>query len=122
MHILVVDDNHDIVELLKTLLESGGYEVTVAMGGKECLDLILKDDFDAILLDITMPEVSGFDVIQSLKDSGHLDQQKIILFTAATISDSEIEKWKETGVKACLRKPFDPSSLFQTISDVSIQE
>ena len=120
MHILVVDDNKDIVELLQSLLESGGYEVESAMGGEECLDLISNKQFDIILLDITMPGFSGLDVVQSLKDSGKLDSNNVILFTAASISDEEIEKWTNVGVKACLRKPFDPGVLFEAISNVSM--
>ena len=119
MKILVVDDNEDIVELMKSLLESGGYDINTTTSGKECLNLILKEKFDIVLLDVTMPEFSGLDVIQSLKDSGNLDKNKIILFTAASISDDEIEKWIKMGVKNCLRKPFDPSTLFEAINIVS---
>ena len=122
MHILVVDDNPDIVELMQSLLESGGYDVSTTTGGNSCLEILSKEEFDVVLLDITMPDVSGFDVVQKLNDSNRLEKNKIILFTAASISDSELDKWKEIGVKACLRKPFDPATLFQIISDVSMQE
>jgi CheY-like chemotaxis protein len=121
VRILVVDDNKDIVELLKSLLESVEYEVTSAQNGKECLNLISKETFDIILLDITMPEVSGLDVVQNLHDSGNLEKNKVILFTAASISDTEIEKWIKMGVRACLRKPFGPELLFETVSNVNMQ-
>lgn len=121
MQILVIDDNNDIVELLKTLLESVGYDVSTSNSGKESLDLIRKEEYEIVLLDITMPDFSGLDVIQSLKDSGDLEKNKIILFTAAAISDAEIKKWKEFGIKDCLRKPFDPALLFETITNVSMQ-
>ena len=122
MHILVVDDTPDIVDLMKTMLESGGYEVTGAQGGKECLDLLGKEAFDIILLDVTMPEVSGLDVVKELHESGNLEKNNVILFTAASISDDEIEKWRQLGVKDCLRKPFDPGALFEAVSNVSTQE
>ena len=122
MHILVVDDNPDIVELMQSLLESGGYDVSTTSGGNSCLEILSKEEFDIILLDITMPDVSGFDVVQKLNDLKRLEKNKVILFTAASISDSELDKWKEIGVKACLRKPFDPGTLFQIISDVSMKE
>ena len=122
MRILVVDDNPDIVGLMQNLLESGGYDVATTTGGNACLELLSKDEFDIVLLDITMPDVSGFDVVRKLCETNQLDENKIILFTAASISDSEIDKWKKIGVKACIRKPFEPDSLFQIISDVSIQE
>jgi CheY-like chemotaxis protein len=119
--ILVVDDNDDITGLLNDLLESGGYDVTSVNNGKDALNLILKKTFDVVLLDVTMPEFSGLDVIQSLKDSGDLEKNKIILFTAASISDREIQKWIDMGVKHCLRKPFDPRMLFESISNVTAQ-
>lgn len=118
MKVLVVDDNQDILELLKSLLEMGGYDPIIIASGKEGLNLILKEKFDIVLLDITMPEFSGFDIVQSLKDSGNLENNIIILFTAASISDAEIEKWMNLGVKGFLRKPFDPEMLFETINKV----
>jgi len=121
MYIFVVDDNKDIVELLKNILESSGYDVSTSTSGKESLDLIKHKNFDIVLLDITMPEFSGLDIVQSLKDSGDLEKNKIILFTAASISDEEIKKWKEFGVQDCLRKPFDPSVLFETLTNVSMK-
>jgi len=120
--VLVVDDNEDILELLKSLLEMGGYDPIIIASGKEGLNLILKEKFDIVLLDITMPEFSGFDIVQSLKDSGDLENNIIILFTAAAISDVEIEKWMNLGVKGFLRKPFNPEKLFETINKVSEED
>ena len=118
MKVLIIDDNLDILDLLKNLLELGGYDPIIIASGKEGLDLILKNKFDIILLDITMPGLSGFDIVQSLKDSGDLDKNTIILFTAAAIPDTEIELWVKMGVKGFLRKPFDPAMLFETINKV----
>jgi len=119
MQVLIVDDNREIIELMQTLLDAGGYEVHTSTSGKECLDLILKEKFDVILLDITMPKFSGFDVVQSLKDTNNLDKNNVILFTAASIPDEEIEKWVKMGVKGYLRKPFEPRELFEAIIEVS---
>ena len=79
MKILIVDDNQDILDLLKSLLESGGYDPITIASGKEGLDLILKEKFDIILLDITIPDFSGFDIVQSLKDSGDLEKNSVIV-------------------------------------------
>jgi DNA-binding response OmpR family regulator len=87
----------------------------------EALGLILKETFDAVLLDLTMPEFSGLDVIQNLKDSGDLEKNKIILLTAVSVSAQEIQKWIDMGVKNFLRKPFDPIMLFDSISNVTTQ-
>lgn len=120
MKILLIDDNADIVKLLDTLLKSVGYEITTALNGKDGLDLIVKEKFDLILLDITMPDFSGFDVVASLQDSDNLKKNNIIFFTAADIPDSELEKWVKLGIKGCLKKPIDPATLFEKINEVGL--
>ncbi len=116
--IMLIDDNDDIVQLLRTLLESVGYEVTTSLSGKEGLDLIVKGNFDLVLLDITMPDFSGFDVVTSLQNSNDLEKNNIIFFTAADVPESEIEKWMKLGIKGCLKKPIEPATLFEKINEV----
>jgi YesN/AraC family two-component response regulator len=55
------------------------------------LNFILKETFDVILFDVTMPEFSGLDVIQNMKNSGDLEKNKVILFAVISISDQEIQ-------------------------------
>ena len=90
MNKLVVDDNDDITRLLTDLLESEICDVTSANNGVDALGLILKEMFDVILLDLTMPEFNGLDVIQSLKDSADLEKNKVILLAAASVFAQEI--------------------------------
>ena len=90
MNKLVVDDNDDITRPLTDLLESERYNVTSANNGMDALGLILKETFDVIILDLTMPEFNGLDVIQSLKDSGDLEKNKVILLAAASVFAQEI--------------------------------
>jgi CheY-like chemotaxis protein len=63
-----------------------------ANNGEDVLSLILKETFDVILLDLIMPKFGGMDVIQSLKDSGDLEKNKVILFTALSVFDQDIQK------------------------------
>ena len=90
MNKLSVDDNDDITSLLADLLESERCDVMSANNGMDALCLILKETFDVILLDLIMPEFNGLDVIQSLNDSGDLEQNKVILLAAASVSAREI--------------------------------
>ena len=119
MKILGIDDNEDTLNLLDTVISTKGYNFTRAGNGKEGIKLIEEQNFDAILLDLAMPEFSGIDVIESLKKSNKLKDQKIILFTASSATDIEIgELLKNEGVSSCIRKPVDIDTFVEEIEDI----
>ena len=119
MKILIIDDNNDVLQLLEVLLNSTGQDVDIANNGKQGLEMILNNQYDLILLDITMPEFSGFYVVDKLNEAKELKKNKILFFTAASVTDMELEKWYKLGVRGCLRKPVEPNMLFETINEVS---
>jgi len=119
MNILAIDDNEDILKLLDTVITSKGYNFTQAGNGKEGVKLIEEQHFDAILLDLAMPEFSGMDVVESLKKSNILKDQNIIIFTASSATDKEIsELLQNEGVSFCIRKPVDIKFLIKKIEDM----
>jgi len=119
MKILAIDDNEDILSLLKTVLTSKGHDFTQTLNGKDGVKLIEEQNFDAILLDLAMPEFSGVDVIESLKKSNKLKDQKIIIFTASSATEMEIGEILESeGVSACIRKPVDIETLINKVEEV----
>ena len=119
MKILGIDDNEDILSLLKTVLTSKGHDFMQASNGRDGVKLIEEQNFDAILLDLAMPEFSGIDVIENLRKSNKIKDQKIILFTASSATDREIDKLLEyDGVKSCIRKPVDINILISKVEDV----
>ena len=119
MNILGIDDNEDILKLLDTIISSKGHDFTQVGNGKEGVKLIEEQNFDAVLLDLAMPEFSGMDVIESLKKSNKLKVQKIIIFTASSATDKEIaELIKNEGVSACIRKPVDINTLIKEVEEV----
>ncbi len=119
MNILAIDDNEDILKLLETVITGKGHDFTQAGNGKEGVKLIEEQNFDAILLDLAMPEFSGLDVIESLKENNRLKEQKIILFTASSATDKEIDKLLQyDGVKSCIRKPVDIHVLINKVEEV----
>jgi len=119
MNILAIDDNEDILKLLNTIITSKGYNFTQAGNGKDGIKLIEEQHFDAILLDLAMPEFSGMDVVESLKKSNILKDQKIIIFTASSATDTEIaELLQNEGVTFCIRKPVDIKFLIKKIEDM----
>ena len=120
MNILGIDDNEDILKLLKTVLTSKGHDFTQALNGKDGIKLIEEQNFDAILLDLAMPGFSGLDVIESLEKNDRLKDQKIILFTASSATDKEIDVLLQNdGIKSCIRKPVDINLLINKVEEVA---
>ena len=114
--ILFIDDNVEITELISKFLRLKNYDVTTANDGKNGTLLLLNQKFDVILLDISMPGFSGFDVIDSLVEHGRIKDQKIILLTAVNLSQEEIDGLLELGVSASLFKPVEMDVLIKTIN------
>ena len=117
MKILLVDDNKGITDLLSEMLKIEGHECIVAGDGKNSLVLLQKQKFDVTILDINMPYFSGLDVIDSLEQSGKLDEQKIVVLSAAPIPDEKLEELEKRGVHACLRKPVDIDLLLEVLKN-----
>ncbi|PIW35337.1 MAG: response regulator [Nitrosopumilales archaeon CG15_BIG_FIL_POST_REV_8_21_14_020_33_23] len=113
--VLIVDDNVSITKMLSKWLTAKGYEVTVSNDGKNGLTMILENKFNMVLLDLSMPEFTGYDVVDELEKAGKLSEEKIVIFTASTASDEDINKLIERGVHSCLRKPVDLDVLKMTV-------
>lgn|SRR5574341_2419572 len=114
--IFVVDDNKDITDLVKLMLESSGYSCVTANSGSEALNLMHNNAFDLVLLDMAMPEVTGIDVLDKVKHDAADGRNKIVLFTASSLTDSDIENFKKRGALGCIRKPVTKAKLLETIS------
>ena len=119
MKILLIDDNSDILDLCETILTTEGYEYTGVENGKEGLELIRNQKFDVVLLDLSMPEVSGVDVVDALVKEGIMDKQKIVLFTASSATEKEYEPLLEKGVHSIIKKPINVEALLEHMSKIS---
>ena len=113
MRILLIDDNKSMTKALSKFLSAKGYENTVSNHGREGLKLIQEQKFDKILLDLSMPEFSGYDILDSLEKSGKIKELKIIVFTASSISDAKIKELKKKGIFSFLKKPVRADHLFK---------
>ncbi len=118
MRILIIDDSFEITDLLVKVLTTVGHEVTSSDNGKEGLAMIKDGKFDLIFLDIAMPDFSGLDVIDSLVQSGRIRDSPIVLFTASSITDSEVAELVKKGVHSCLRKPVRIENLFEKVEEI----
>jgi len=117
MKILVVDDNKSITSSLEKYLKIKGFEVRICNNGYDGLELIQNGEWDKVLLDLSMPECSGLDIIESLEKNNVLKDKNIILFTASSVPDYVLDKLlKKDGIKTCLKKPISLAKIAETIS------
>ena len=117
MKILIVDDNQDITGLLSRFLKAKGFENVVTNNPLDGLERIKEEDYDVILLDISMPEFSGIDIIETLEREKILKNQKIVIFSATAFTTSQIDELlKKEGVKCCLKKPIQLNELLTAIT------
>lgn len=119
MKVLSIEDNADINMLLETVLTSSGHEFVSITDGRKGLELIKQNMYDVVLLDLGMPEFSGFDVLDALKKEKLMNKQKIIILTASSIQDKEINELIKEGVHSYLRKPLDIDVLVEKIQQTS---
>ena len=111
MNILIIDDNKDITDAISLFAESQGHSCLVSNDGKEGCNMAKKENFDLILLDIAMPEFSGYDVLNTLKNDNNFDMKKIVVITASNLNDSAAEKIESFGISKFVRKPISLDSL-----------
>lgn len=106
LKILIVDDEPDIPELLKLSLISEPYDFIVAHNGEEAIDMTLKELPDLILLDIMMPDMDGYEVVEHLKKSKSANDIPVIMISAKTAIEDKV-RGMELGIDDYISKPFD---------------
>jgi DNA-binding response OmpR family regulator len=113
LRILHVDDEPDTLKVVKTMLEKEGYEVVSVTSGKDALEQIKLNNFALLLLDIMMPDMSGWDLfgrITTIKP-----EYKVIFLSVLEASKEKIKELKESGIKDYITKPFDRKNLVDRI-------
>ncbi|MBX2842152.1 MAG: response regulator [Flammeovirgaceae bacterium] len=111
--ILVVDDDNFNILLSKTILNKWGTNATYLLGSSNALEVIKENDFDLILTDIQMPEISGLDITKFLREQSDINKAStpVIAFTANVMKD-DLEQYKTVGVTDYLLKPIKEQEMF----------
>jgi len=115
--ILVVDDEEDIVKLVKMYLEHHRYEVIIANDGQEGLEKAKTEKPDLIVLDLMLPKINGYKVCGLLKKDTRYAKTPVILFTAKA-QEKDIKLGQEVGADAYITKPFEPEVLLVKIKEL----
>lgn len=115
--ILVVDDEPQLVEVVKMRLEANGYQIITAYDGQEALEKARKERPDLIILDLMLPKVDGYKVCRMLKFDEKYKNIPVILFSARA-QDSDQKLGLEVGADAYIIKPFEPVALLAKIKEL----
>jgi two-component system alkaline phosphatase synthesis response regulator PhoP len=113
--IMVVDDNPDIITIVKTILEGRGFTVFSASSGPELLNMLPNQKTDLIILDIMMPEMDGLEVLTRLKGKTETSTIPVILLTAKVQYEDVLGGYK-LGADYYITKPFTSTQLVNGIN------
>lgn len=111
--ILHVDDEPDTLQVVKTILEKEGFKIDSVESGKNALKKVDFDNYSLIILDIMMPDMSGWDLFTRITKIK--PEYKVIFLTVLDISEARLKKLKEHGIRDYITKPFDRDELVKRV-------
>jgi DNA-binding response OmpR family regulator len=115
--ILIVDDEEDIVNLVRLILEDAGYQVGIVTDGRDAMQKLENEKFDLILLDIMMPFISGWEVLEEMRSHEKTRSVPVALLTARA-SPREDNQPHPTDYCDYITKPFEPDDLLRRIRQI----
>lgn len=115
--ILIVDDQRDIRELTTAVLSGDGYEVAAVGSGVEALDLLARERFDLVLLDINMPEMDGWETLRLIRADEMLALLPVVMFSVKGEIRDKVQSMQE-GALDYITKPFELEQLLNRVRRV----
>ena len=112
--ILAVDDDENILNLEKAILVQHGFEVAAALGAQEALKALDRETFDLLLLDVVMPEMTGFELCRKIKADARFKDMPVVFLTARGGGEALAEGF-ESGGMMYIRKPFTAAKLLAVV-------
>ena len=113
--ILYIEDNRDTAEAVSIILEDAGFRAELAFSGKEALKKATKGSFDLILLDIMLPDMSGWDIFTKLRERNGF---KYVFLSVIPVSSERMDELKKAGVSDYITKPFRKVDLVERVKKV----
>jgi two-component system sensor histidine kinase RpfC len=120
MQILVADDHEANRMVLQRLLQKAGHRVRCVCNGEEVLNMVAASDYDAVICDLHMPEVSGLDLLKQLRimQAGSTSRTPVLVFSADVTPES-VRRCEQAGAYAFLAKPIVVGRLLDTLADIA---
>ncbi len=113
LHILVAEDNNLNQRIVKYILQKQEAEATIVPNGREAIEQLQQGGYDAVLMDLQMPEMDGYEATAYIRHTMN-SNIPIIAMSASTLETDE-RKCLDAGMNACISKPFDPNELCEMI-------
>lgn len=114
LRVLVVDDAPDVTEMIATLIRFAGYDVTTALSATEAFDAARGDRFDAVVSDIGMPGMNGYQLAEALRALPEYARTPLVAVTGFTMYDDR-ERARLSGFDDFLSKPINPTDLLDVL-------
>ncbi len=116
--VVCIEDEPEMIDLIRLILGRKGFEFTGAMGGREGLSAIRRIKPDLVLLDLMMPDMDGWEVYQQMKSDEELAHIPVIIVTAKAQSIDKVLGLHIAKVDDYVTKPFGPQELLQSVDKV----
>jgi CheY-like chemotaxis protein len=113
-HVLIVDDDHYYVEMIRQVIVKQGLEATAVTSGEEALEFLSSHEADLVLLDIIMPELSGIDTCRRLRE---IRPNQRVIFMSGTEDNESAHIAEQLSDRAFLHKPFDMNFLKTVVAE-----
>jgi DNA-binding response OmpR family regulator len=120
-HILIVDDEPNIVMSLEFLMRKNGYAVSIARNGTEAIEAVDRSPVDVVLLDIMMPDVDGYQVCRHIRARPDRVGTRIVFLSAKT-KEADIQKGYEAGADLYIPKPFSTRQLMAKVQELLVKQ
>ena len=111
--LLVVDDDRTIRKLLERIARRAGFDVDGAKDGVEALEMLDRADYDVALIDLMMPRVSGYELVQRIS----VRERRPIIIVATALTNGDIASVDDTLVRHVIRKPFDVNAVVAALNE-----
>jgi two-component system, OmpR family, response regulator VicR len=120
--ILCIEDEPEMIDLIRLILTRKGFDVLGATGGKEGLNLIKQEKPDLVLLDLMMPDMDGWEVYQQMKADNNIQNIPVIIVTAKAQTIDKVLGLHIAKVDDYIAKPFSPQELLNSVERVLAKE
>lgn len=116
--IMIVDDEHNVRYVVRKMLETEGYKVSEASNGNECLEKLKEEKPDLILLDIMMPDLDGWKVLEKIRSNDDLKSIPIAMLTVKSLTTDTVRRDDIEGLVDYIVKPFTKKSLSGKVKEI----